>query len=417
MVKLQSNTKTSLSSESKNNGFRDIPYRIKQKVQSLYNKGMKGEARKFLRDKMNVGERHAYTLLSRCLDKPQSAYTMKNRGETATMTITSDKNDLESVVAQCNVDMKQWEVRSFNVREVKDNRFLWHIYFKQRPFEFDIKDIADEIKKVAPIIKKIKYPKQKDGFLAEVNIPDLHLAKLAWAEEIGHNYDIEIAKNIFRDAIDQTISAMAKYPIDRIVFPIGNDFFHFDNFQNTTTAGTSQDTDTRYLKMYREGCALIIEAINKLQCVAPVDCIVVAGNHGRISELLMGELLTVYYDKNPNVSINNQPVPRKYYRYGNTLIGFTHGDEIKMAELPLIMAAETPEMWGATKYRFYKMGHLHHQKFMINENSGVICEVVPSLSGVDYWHKKRAFSNNIRSCATSLYSKDNGCLHKIFYNL
>ena len=31
----------------------------------------------------------------------------------------------------------------------------------------------------------------------EVNLPDLHLGKLGWGEEVGENYDIAIAKSLF----------------------------------------------------------------------------------------------------------------------------------------------------------------------------------------------------------------------------
>lgn len=324
---------------------------------------------------------------------------------------------LDQVLKKCGIDKNAWGVDDFNLKELSSGEFLWTVYFNKKKDSFNPEELLQSIRKISPEVSIGKNVASYDSLLAEVNIPDLHIGKLSWKEEVGHNYDIKIAKQIFRDAIDFKIKELSKFKVEKILFPVGNDFLHYDNAEGTTTAGTKQDCDTRYLKMFREGTALLIETINKLQQIAPVDCLIVAGNHARISELLLGELLEAYYHNNDRVFIEKSPVPRKYYQYGNSLIGFAHGDNVKFNDLPIIMAAEAPEIWGKSKYKYFKMGHLHHQRIMLNEIGSVIVEIISSLSGVDYWHKTKAFSSSTRSCTTSLYDKKMGCIHKIYYNL
>lgn len=337
-----------------------------------------------------------------------------------TNSVTVEANSIEEVIYKCNVDLNLWEVDKFNTKELNNGGYSWTVYFKRKTFvegEIDFSSLIDEVSKISPIIKLGEIKKTKDSLLAEVNIPDLHIGKLSWKEEVGHNYDLKIAQKLFRDCIDYFIDNLKKHKVERILFPVGSDFYHVENMEGTTSAGTQQDTDNRYLKMFRYGYSLIIESINKLQAIAPVDCLMVYGNHARVTEMLLGELLSVYYDKNPNVKIDNRPLPRKYYTYNNSLISLVHGDEIRLPQLPAIMAAESPESWGKSKYRYIRTGHYHHQKIILDEISGCQVEIVGSLSGTDYWHKKKAFCNSIRSATTFLYSQKSGCTNKIYFNL
>ncbi len=324
---------------------------------------------------------------------------------------------LEDAIKQCKVNEKVWETESYSTKELSSGEFLYTIYFKRKiEASFDINQFVKAIECIAPRISEIKHIKISGGLLAEVGIFDLHCGKLGNKAEVGHNYDIKIAAKIFREAIDYKIRELKKHNIERILFEIGNDFFQCDNEESATSKGTRVDSDTRFHKMFQTGSKLVIEAINKLQEIAPIDCYVIPGNHARIAEFLLGEVLTAYYKDNNNVFIENSPTPRKYYKYGKNLIGMTHGDDIQMPKLPLIMAAENPKEWGETKWRYFKIGHYHSQKMLLDEYSGVLVEVNPALSGTDYWHKKKAFSNNVRAAITSLYDRESGLINKIYFN-
>ena len=43
--------------------------------------------------------------------------------------------------------------------------------------------------------------------------------------------------------------------------------------------GTRQDADSRFSRIFRDGRKLLVEAIEYLKTIAPVDVLVVVGNH------------------------------------------------------------------------------------------------------------------------------------------
>mgnify|MGYP003346276768 CR=1 FL=1 len=68
----------------------------------------------------------------------------------------------------------------------------------------------------------------------------------------------EIAKDYFtRSVINLVEKATNIYKLDRILLVIGNDFYNADGKSGATTAGTPQDCDSRWYKMFKEGLELI----------------------------------------------------------------------------------------------------------------------------------------------------------------
>jgi len=343
------------------------------------------------------------------------------------MTKTVESNEditaadsLNKVLKQCKIDKNLWSVDDFNVKQLSGGNFLWTVYFKKSKSnnEIDLDKVILDLCKISPDVELKEYDKKESGLLAEIIIADHHWGKLTTKEETGEEYNVKIASKIFKDAIDYKINELGKHSLEKIVFVTGNDAIHTDSFiTNTTTAGTNQDSDGKLYETFREASKVIIESINKLQKLAPVDCILIHGNHGRMGEFYLGEVLTAYYHNNPNVTIDNKNISRKYYKFGTVLISYLHGDGIKLDSIPIVMASENPKDWGTAKYKYAKLAHFHHQKILTNEISGTLIEVAPTLCTSDRWHKDKGFCSNIRSSVTSIYSKDKGLINKIYYNL
>jgi hypothetical protein len=334
---------------------------------------------------------------------------------TKEVSIPSNNKSLEDVLKECSVDLKKWDVDHYTIEE-NSKGYNFKVYFKLRnPYEANKEELKKEL---AEYSKKVITPKHKikqNGLLLEFAPFDLHWGKLAWAEESGNDYDMKEAANALNKSIDYTIQAASKFPINKILFPFGNDFFQIDNEQNATTAGTRQDVDSRFKKILREGRKIVIETIEKLKRIAPVDVVIVAGNHGNLSEFMLGDLLEVKYEKDINVNVNNLAMSRKYYSYGKNLIGFTHGNEEKSGDLVGIMATEQPNLWSQCKHRFWHLGHFHMMQE--KEQQGVKIQYLASLSGSDAWHCKKGYVNNTRGVNSFLYDKEMGLIHRIFFNL
>lgn len=154
--------------------------------------------------------------------------------------------------------------------------------------------------------------------------------------------------------------------------------------------------DSRYQRTWRVARDTVIAALLMAREVAPVDVIIVPGNHDKERIFYFGDVLAAYFHKDPHIRVDNTPPLRKYVKFGANLIGFTHGSyEAKVTDLPLIMATERPEWWAQTKYREWHLGHFHRKreiKFLdVDEMRGVRIRILPSLTAVDDWHYERGY--------------------------
>lgn len=270
----------------------------------------------------------------------------------------------------------------------------------------------------------VKYSKNNSNNLLEINIFDLHLGKLCWGEEVKNNYDTGIASERFRYALHQLLER-AKGQFDRILFPIGNDFFNSDTHINTTTAGTRVDEDSRWQKTYRTGVKLLIEGIDYARQFAPVDCPVIPGNHDRTKSFFLGETLHAWYRNDANVTVNNSASTRKYYEWGKVLLGFTHGDQEKIEKLRSLMAFEMKEAWARTVYREFHLGHQHRKlavrhvvkSDMIQEELALLVRYMSSLSGTDAWHDQQGYIGPIRAAEAFLWNKEEGMIASFNSNI
>lgn len=255
--------------------------------------------------------------------------------------------------------------------------------------------------------------------LLELALFDAHIGKLSHESETGDEYNTSIALKRYKDAIRGLLAHVNVNNIDRILLPIGNDLVHVDNKKHTTFNGTPQDCDSRYIEMVKATKTLLIDTINDLSLLAPVDVIMVHGNHDTHTTFLLGEVLSAYYHDSPLVNINNDPTQRKYYSYGSTAIQFTHGNEERHSDLGLIFATEKPHMWGLSKYRFCQLGHFHKNKrtsyLSIDDQTGFTVQILPSLSGSDAWHLSKGYLPR-KQAKAFLFSKDSGLVAEYTYN-
>jgi hypothetical protein len=289
----------------------------------------------------------------------------------------------------------------------------------------DIKFVEDivlqKMKKFSPVYKTIKYEKYKDPVMQEINLFDLHLGKRAWMPETGTEFNLEVAQELFTICIKDLVSRGAAFNRERFLFPIGNDFFNSDDYHNTTTSGKHiQDEDERWRRTFDVGISLMRHSIDLLQTIAPVDVLVIPGNHDRQRSQYLGYALEGWYHNNPNVKIDNSPKLRKYYKYGNCLIGFTHGHDEKLEELPIIMANEAPEMHAGAKFKEWHLGDKHFKKeikwLTTDEIRGTTIRRLRSLSGTDAWHYKKGYAANVRAAESFIWDKENGLVSMFSVN-
>lgn len=267
----------------------------------------------------------------------------------------------------------------------------------------DIADLKDElVEDLKNLNKTSNYSTKQikgDQNLLEISLPDFHLGKV-------DDTNIESQCELYVQSIIDLVTKAQGSNITRIVLPTGNDLFNSDGIDYTTTKGTPQLDNGTWQKTFRLGCRAVVKSINYLKTIAPVDVIIVQGNHDYQKTFYLGEILDAYFFNDNNVTVDNEiNAPRKYYKYGNTLLAYTHGNNEKMHDLPLIMAVEESIKFAETKHHYWRLGHIH--KEMVNEYQGIVVEVLPALCAQDEWHKKMGY-NSKRKAKAYIWSKEYG---------
>lgn len=341
---------------------------------------------------------------------------------------------LDDLIQHFKVDTSIWLVERFvankwemgyTVGEGKDRRAeqipLYQVkasFLKKKNIadaQLEINNLKEEAKRFAreprPVVRSIV----RSGNMLEINIPDLHVGKLAWGVETRfENYDTKIAEQIFLRALETLLERVSGYKFDEVLFVVGNDLFNSDDVEGRTTKGTSVTTDGRYHKTFYKVRKLITQSIERLREVAPVKVLMVSGNHDDLSVWHLGDSLECYFAKYSDVEIENTPTHYKYHQFGKVMLMLTHGDKGRRTQYPQLMAREQPEMWGSTQFRECHTGHTHMTK--VDEQYGCRVRVLPALCPPDDWHSENAFVGNLRNAEAYIWNKDEGLVNITFYN-
>lgn len=334
---------------------------------------------------------------------------------------------VDELLDYCSIDRSIWEAYKSVVNQwgsEKNPCFQVKAWLRLKEKGLDIKKQLEIFKADAaahaPKYPTIKHDLKSDNLL-EISCPDIHFGQLSWDEETGReNYDIKIAEQKYIEAVSDLAEKSKPYSPSRILLPIGSDFFNVNSLTNTTLAGTKQDEDTRWQKTFQAGWKMVVRAADILRTMAPVDIIVIPGNHDWERSFYLGSCLAAWYNNCNDVRVFNSPRPRKYAVWGRCMIGYTHGDKEKAQTLPLIMATERPNDWAVTEYREWHIGHLHHKKTLawlpVQEENGVRVRIMPSICARDAWHSESGY-DAIREAVGLIWNKQRGNVAQFSYTI
>lgn len=362
---------------------------------------------------------------------------IERNGDTIDIRTKDRPITLEEGLCFYDVDLSKYKVDSYRVNNWDMTNaagnfftnFQLKITLKPIKVKFETEYVIDKFKHYIDnfihnktISNKEKNVVKNSNNLLEINIADLHLGKYSNPKETGQSYNIEKSKRIFLECVKQLVNKGKKMGFDSVLLVLGSDYFNSDTMMNTTTKGTFQDEHEIWQARFDSGVELATESINYLaQVTDDLKVVIIPGNHDKQTSFYMGKVLEGLYKNTPFIQIYNTYNNRQYIKYGQNLIMLTHGDEIKIKDLPLLMATEKSEMWSNTKYREIQIGHLHTRKsydFMnYEEHKGVLVKQLMSPTATDSWHKSKGFVGNIRGGEASLYNYDYGKICDIYHNI
>lgn len=332
-----------------------------------------------------------------------------HRGEETISQTFDQPTTLDEFVEQVQLDLDQWEITHAK-SGVWDGRYSWKVSVKPRDYvpEVAYEEWVERLREDPPKHNVIRY---KGGYyeraLLQPVVYDAHLEKL-----FTNGSGITDTVNAYRYVMNRIIHRAnnSQFNITQVAVVFGQDFGHIDTPNITTTAGTRMDVSVGRKQGIDARTDLAIRTVRALLNVAPVHAIFVPGNHDRDDTYWLGKIVEAYYHDHPNVSINNGPSPRKYYRWGNSLFMYTHGNEEKLSDLPAIMGAEAPpEMWAKSRYREVFCGHLHRRSnyyLPLTEEKGVVIRWFPSLSKPDEWHRMKGYIGANRGGSGLIYHQE-----------
>lgn len=355
---------------------------------------------------------------------------------------------IEDVVTLFELDPKVWEVKTVSVggsswhQSVKNNHVAHSVritasFVKIRFHVDEMEDVFENLlakfktwmpRKEAPAI--ISRYGDEEPMLAVPNLYDSHFGMKAWGREVdGQSQDLYSITDDYRYAAERLVAMSRNYPVERYLLPLGHDMSHVNQravgYKGSVTAqGTSQDVDTRIAKIFDACCEAAIELVDMLRSTgAPVDVVMVPGNHDPDENYKLGALLSAWFrhDKD-GVKITNTPTMHKYYGWGRNSLMLTHGEHYmkkNTAGNPILtFAHECPiDVWamsdGPGGCREILSGHFHKRMqgrytptSDLNEERGIVTRSLPGLTATDAWHYQQGYSH--RRAATLLVYRESG---------
>jgi hypothetical protein len=317
------------------------------------------------------------------------------------------KDDIE-LAALHKINLDKYVIPHYWTKLLPSGKFVSSVFPRLKTSaDYTAEDFAKFLENYTSNYIPQPQPKQEHAKLidVEISLSDFHLAK---RHIDGDNSPSTRCKRYFNTAVSLAYNVKSLYDIDRIIFPISNDFFHTDNYQHQTTAGTPQETIVDYAHEYELGFALLVDTIKALKSVCKeVHVILVQGNHDRTKSYYLAHALDVYFSSDHNVYFDREHGVVKATMVGETFIGY-HNGNCKIEDLPLLFAThpDYSQMFGYAKYREVHTGDKHH--YMAKEVKGVRIQQMPSLSGTDRWHQDNNFVHSVRAALALVYDKNLG---------
>jgi hypothetical protein len=371
------------------------------------------KSKKFYAERLGISEFEVNELLKELRERENPQVVEKNYTEerkvnvekgTIESTVISDfnpKDDIELAKLH-KINLDKYIITNYWSKMLPSGKFTSSVFSKRKETkDYSPEDFAKFLENYKPNQVKLNIVKSTintETVDLEISIADFHLGKKTIEDE-----NIQTKKEQFLYVLVDLLSkAKASFDIRTVVFPISNDFFHTDNYQNQTTNGTPQDVLTGYDNEYEEGFDLLVTAISILKAYSGnVEVILVQGNHDRTKSFYLAHALDVYFSNIVNVTFQREHSTTKMVILGNTFIGYHHGN-CKIEDLPLVFATgNNSEAFGCSKYREVHTGDKHH--YMAKEIKGVRIQQMPSLSGTDRWHLDNNYINNIRAGIATVY--------------
>lgn len=220
--------------------------------------------------------------------------------------------------------------------------------------------VVDGLKENLPRITIMPAPQHvEEDLLNQFVVTDSHFGMLAHREETGADYDLRLAEQLLLDWFAAAVAG-APQAHTAVLAQLG-DLLHHDALESVTPAHKHVlDADSRLHKVVRVVIRTLRRVVDMLlQKHKHVHVVMASGNHDPASSVWVRELLATIYENEPRVSVDTSPMLYYAYKWGDTALFYHHGHKRGVAQVDATLAGMFREMFGASKYAFAHVGHLH----------------------------------------------------------
>lgn len=257
---------------------------------------------------------------------------------------------------------------------------------------------------VLPRAKPVKQPKGgNENYLNLFPVFDAHFGMLAWHEETGQDYDLEIAEELFTRWF---VRAIASSPdAHTALLLLGGDLFHWDGLEAVTPEHKNiLDADTRFQKVVR----VVIRSMRNivrmlLESHQHVHIVVLEGNHDLSSSVHLREWMAAHYENEPRVTVDTSPSVYQCYVWGDVSLFFHHGHKRKVGNIAEVFTGRFRKEWGSTEFSYGHVGHLHSQEQ--RETSLMVVEQHRTLAAKDAYASRGGWAGGRSASVITYHSK------------
>lgn len=205
------------------------------------------------------------------------------------------------------------------------------------------------------------------------------------AARYSADWTLDRAAQTYRNAFARTLQSTSHGLLAFL-----GDFTHIDNRSNATPrSGHTLNVSASYAEVVETAMQLVVDVVAlALDAHGHVSILYLAGNHDEATAVVMQAALRHLYANEPRVTVF-ETRGFYYYLHGKTLLGFTHGHTAKREDLPLIMATDSPTLWGEANRRVWHTGHVHHRT--AQEFRGCTVETHGAPVPSDAWHYEKGY--------------------------
>jgi hypothetical protein len=271
--------------------------------------------------------------------------------------------------------------------------------------------VAGILEPIEPL-PPVPAPEAANGDLCNLyTYSDFHLGMLAQEEEGGANWDIKIAERTLVGSFAMMLEQSP--PAHTGIVNIQGDMLHSDGLLPVTPAHRHVlDQDGRFSRIVAVAIRSIRALINMaLEKHPEVHVVICEGNHDEASSVWLRLMFQALYENEPRVTVNASELPFYVFEWGRTMLGFHHGHKVKNEQLPLLFAAQFPDVWGRTVKRAVHCGHRHHCDE--KEYNGVTVVQHPTIAARDAYAARGGWIAD-RAVQSITYSKRFGQVGRVF---